>query len=184
MWIPPISSRSHQCAISSLGRLDGIVTVELLHLPLIGGGTWECLRRGRFAECTCEIALLLISLKGCIVTPEASLACISLRKHFSVCWVLSWPGEYVTLPVTLLSRGDWVMQRAVGLFESCHIISHDIGSRKSIRLSHSKIFLVLSGLLHNLRVSLGSEYVRVLIRLSGSTWLQRVVHKLSIPPNL
>lgn len=159
MWIPPISGGCHQCSISSLGRLDGVLTIELFHLPLISGGTWDVPWRGLFAEGTSKIGLLLIGFLTSIVTPEASLASISLRQYFSISWVLSWPSEDVTLPVTLLSCGDWVMQSSIPLLQRCLIISHHVGPRKGIGLSHSQVFRVLGGLLYYLGVSLGSENI-------------------------
>lgn len=72
------------------------------------------------------------------------------------------------------------MQVTIFHFECGLIIAKDIGSGKSVGLSHFRVLGGLGRLLNYFGCTFGSKNIRVLIGLPGGARLQRVSNELPI----
>lgn len=72
------------------------------------------------------------------------------------------------------------MQVTISHFKRGLIIAKDIGSGKSVGLSHFEVLSVLGRPLNNFGCTFGTKNIRVLIGLPGGARLQRVSNELPI----
>lgn len=107
-----------------------------------------------------------------LITIKSSSSVVCSSKLLS-CWriKLSWC-ENVTLPIIFISCWNCGMKISITWLVSSLIITHYIGSSKSLLLSLSHVLLLHCRLLNSLVISLGSKDIRVLIWLSCSSRLK------------
>lgn len=126
LWIPPIRSRGHECTVALLSGSHCILSIQLLHFPLVSRGVRHLFWRRLFAEGSSEISLLLISVSASIIAPEPILASIALREDLPVHRILLGTGKHVTLPVVFVSRGGSMVHLSIRVLGSRIIIAEDV----------------------------------------------------------
>ena len=179
--VSPVSLRGHKGTVALLAGVHSLLSVQLSHLAILSRLVRDDASGGLALQHSSHVGLLLPSVSLLIVTIETATASVASLQILSSRRRRFRTRKHFALPIMLLASSNGVMHHTVTLLVGSSIVSEHVGAckRSGLTLTKSCIGARESRALHNFALSLGTEDVRVLIRLARGRRLHRVTLELT-----